>query len=144
MQMAGLQCTNETELEQTNRKYQWIFTNYPVTVLGADIDSVDASTNTQFTTSDNTKVTAITNIMKSSAERVVKIICGGKTNATRISKAGKFEKIKADWVPTAVGDYIKLYPELHVVDKVIGNKTFKVTEPTGNWLELERRVTPSV
>lgn len=144
MQMAGLQCTNETELEQTNRKYQWIFTNYPVTVLGADIDSVDASTNTQFTTSDNTKVTAITNIMKSSAERVVKIICGGKTNATRISKAGKFEKIKADWVPMAVGDYIKLYPELHVVDKVIGNKTFKVTEPTGNWLELERRVTPSV
>lgn len=143
LQMAGLQCANETELEQTNRKYQWLFTNYPVTVLGADIDSIDASVNTQFLTSDNTKATAITNIMKSSPERVIKIICGGKTNATKINKAGKFEKITADWIPTAVGDYIKLYPELHVVEKKVGNKTLMVTEPTGNWLELERKVTPS-
>lgn len=143
LQMAGLQCANETELEQTNRKYQWLFTNYPVTVLGADIDSIDASVNTQFLTSDNTKATAITNIMKSSPERVIKIICGGKTNATKINKAGKFKKITADWIPTAVGDYIKLYPELHVVEKKVGNKTLMVTEPTGNWLELERKVTPS-
>lgn len=141
LQMAGLQCANETELEQTNRKYQWLFTNYPVTVLGADIDSIDASVNTQFLTSDNTKATAITNIMKSSSERVIKIICGGKTNATKINKAGKFEKITTDWVPTAIGDYIKLYPELHLVEKKIGNKTLMVTEPTGNWLELERKVT---
>lgn len=143
IQMAGLQCANETELEQTNRRYQWIFTNYPVTVLGTDIDSVDGSVNTQFLTSDNTKATAITNIMKCSSERVIKIVCGGKTNATTIKKAGKFEKITSDWIPTAIGDYIKLYPELHVVDKVIGKKTLQVTEPTGNWLELERKVTPS-
>lgn len=140
---AGLRCSSETELEQTNRKYQWLFTNYPMTVLAADIDSVDGSLNNYFMTSDNSKATAITNIMKSSPERVIKIICGGKANATTISKSGKFEKISAAWVPTAVGDYIKLYPEFHTVSKVINGKTIQVTEATGNWLELERKVTTS-
>lgn len=140
---AGMQCASETELEQTNRKFQWIFTNFPVTVLEKDVDVVDGSMNTQFITSDNMNATSITSIMKSSSERVIKIINGGKTNATTINKSGKFEKIKADWIPTAIGDYIKLYAELHIVTKEIGGKSIQVTEPTGNWLELERKITPS-
>ena len=139
--MAGLQCESETELAKTKRKLQWIFTNFPVTELVADATEVDGNLNTQFITGKNTKATAITAINDAPADRVVKIICGNTENATTIAKSGKFEKITAAWSPTAVGDYIKLYQELHVVTKTIGGKQIKVTEPTGNWLELERKVT---
>ena len=139
--MAGLQCESETELAKTKRKLQWIFTNFPVTELVADATEVDGNLNTQFITGKNTKATAITAINDAPADRVVKIICGDTANATTIAKSGKFEKISAAWSPTAVGDYIKLYQELHVVTKTIGGKQIKVTEPTGNWLELERKVT---
>ena len=106
-----------------------------------DATEVDGNLNTQFITGKNTKATAITAINDAPADRVVKIICGDTANATTIAKNGKFEKITAAWSPTAVGDYIKLYQELHVVTKTIGGKQIKVTEPTGNWLELERKVT---
>ena len=138
MNMAGLQCESETELAKTKRKLQWIFTNFPVTELVADATEVDGNLNTQFITGKNTKATAITAITDAPADRVVKIICGDTANATTIAKSGKFEKITAAWSPTAVGDYIKLYQE---VTKTIGGKQIKVTEPTGNWLELERKVT---
>lgn len=138
--MAGLQCASETELAKTKRKLQWIFTNFAVTELDADATTIDGSLNTQFITSENTKATAITAINDAPSDRVIKIICGSTTNATTIAKSDKFAKISAAWSPTAVGDYIKLYAELHTVAKTIGDKQINVTEPTGNWLELERKV----
>lgn len=112
-----------------------------MTEIAVDATEVDGNQNTQFITGKNTKATAITAINDAPADRVIKIICGDTTNATTIAKSGKFSKISAAWLPTAVGDYIKLYAELQVVTKTIGGKQIKVTEPTGNWLELERKVT---
>lgn len=139
--MAGMACASESDLEATGRKHQFLFTNFPVTVLAADATTVDASKNTEFITSANTAAKAITAINNAPTDRVIKITCGNTTNATTIAKSGKFAKISAAWAPTAVGDYIKLYAELETTTKTIGDKTVTVTQATGNFLELERKVT---
>jgi hypothetical protein len=138
---AGLQCATEAELAATKRKYQYIFTNYPVSTLAVDATVIDGSVNYTFETAANTKATAITDIQNGSSERVYKVICGSATNATTITKAGKFAKIANDWVPKAAGDYIKLYAELELANATINGETVQITQPTGNWLELERKVT---
>ncbi len=140
-QMGGLKCETDTELEATGRKFQYIFTNYPVTELAAGATTVDGKANTIFETQANAAATALTNIANASIERVYKIICGSTANATTIAKTGNFSEIKSDWNPTAAGDYIKLYAELKQEERTINGQTVKVTVPTGKFLELERRVT---
>jgi hypothetical protein len=141
VQMGGLKCANDAELAKTDRKFQFIFTNYPVTELAAGATTLDGKVNTMFETQANAAATAITNIENASVERVYKIICGSLTNKTTIAKSGNFAGITAAWTPAAVGDYIKVYAELTTQDKVINGETVKVTIPTGKFLELERRVT---
>ena len=139
--MSGMPCATRAELVATKRRYQYIFTNFPATTLAAGATIVPADANTLFITSANGAATAIAGIENASMDRVIKITCGSMTYATTIAKAGKFAGISAAWAPAAVGDWIELYPELHAVDKVINGKTYKITEPTGNWLELGRQVT---
>jgi hypothetical protein len=139
-QMSGLQCASTAELMATGRKLQFIFTNFPVTDLVDGATTLDGSVNTIFETGNNTAATAINSIVNASQDRVYKVVCGGLTNATTIKKLGIFSKISADWVPTAIGDYIKLYAELALTNMVINGKTVQVTAPTGNYLELERKV----
>ncbi|GAB1358567.1 hypothetical protein MASR1M31_03450 [Porphyromonadaceae bacterium] len=143
VQMVGVKYANEAEQIAAKRKNQWLFTNFPVTELAADATTADGSVNTVFITKANLGETApaITNITNASEERVYKIICGSTTKPTTIAKSGNFSKISDAWVPTAVGDYIKLYLELEDYDVTVDNQTFKATRPTGKFLELERRVT---
>jgi hypothetical protein len=58
-----------------------------------------------------------------------------------LAKAGAFSTISAAFAAGAAGDYIKVYAELEDVDKTIDGKTVKVTQPTGKFKELERKVT---
>lgn len=141
LQMAGVKYATPALLEASQRADQWIFTNYPVTVLDADATTIDGKVNSLFLTSVNTVATVITDITNASIEKVYKVICGGTANATTITKADNFSKIAADWVPTAVGDYIKLYAELENYEVIVDGETVIKTRATGKFLELERKVT---
>ena len=141
VQKVGVQYKTVAELETSKRQNQWLFTNYPVTKLDPNAATIDGSLNTEYQTGVNTAATALTNITNPSEEVVYKIICGNMTNATTIAKAGKFANISAAWTPGAVGDYIKLYAELEDYYVTVEGETYMATRPTGNFLELERKVT---
>lgn len=137
----GVQFGSESDLAASGRKMQWLFTNYPVVIVDEDETTVDGSLAYEFETSANTGATAITDITNASVERVYKIICGSLINKTTIAKSDKFAGISAAWTPTAVGDYIKVYAELQEETITVGGKSKKVVTPTGNFLELSRKVT---
>ena len=146
LQMAGVGYPTKADLLASGRKDQWIFTNYPATIVVKDATTVDGSKNTLFLTSDNTApgenpALTLTDITSASTEKVYKIVCGNITNATTIKKDGNFSKITADWVPTAVGDYIKLYAELENYTATVDGETVTKTRATGKFLELERKAT---
>ncbi|NDV45815.1 hypothetical protein D0T49_01960 [Paludibacter sp. 221] len=136
----GVQFNMLEDLENSERKLQWLFTNYPVVVLDPDATSIDGRLGFEIETSENTTATALTDISNVHIDRVYKIICGSTENATTIAKSGNFSEITAAWNPTAVGDYIKVYAQLEQVTKTVGNKQKKVVQPTGKFLELERKV----
>ncbi len=147
LQQAGVQYDTAAALESSGRKDQWIFTNYPATVVAKDATTVDGSKNTLFLTSDNTApgqgdpALTLTDITNKSIEKVYKIVCGNITNATTIKKDGNFSKISEDWVPTAVGDYIKLYAELEDYTATVDGESVTRSRATGKFRELERKVT---
>ncbi|KAA6348452.1 hypothetical protein EZS27_004052 [termite gut metagenome] len=141
VQKIGVQYKTRADLKASGRKNQYLFTNFPVTELEAGATTVDGRINNLFLTKDNAATTVLTDIENASEETVYKIICGGLTNKTTISKSGKFANISADWIPAAIGDYIKLYAELEDYDLVLEGQTFKATRATGKFLELERKVT---
>jgi len=140
VQMTGVKYDKKEELEAAEHKDQWLFTNFAVTRLGDGATTADARRNTVFLTTENTAATVLTDITNASSDFVYKVICGDMTNKTTIEKSGKFANIKEDWVPTAKGDWIKFYMELEDYDIVVDGETFKSTRPTGNFLELDRKV----
>ena len=138
--MAGIQYKTLALLTSSGRENQYIFTNYPVSVLAADATKVNGRINSTFETAENTAATAITDIENASIETVYKIVCGNAgANKTTIAKSGKFAKIASAWTPANVGDYIKLYAELEDYTETIDGETVKKTRATGNFLELERK-----
>jgi len=137
----GVQFKTLADLKASGRKMQYLFTNYPVVKLAAGATTIDASQAYEFETGVNAAATVLANIQNASIERVYKIICGSTTNATTINNTGFFAKIASAWTPTAVGDWIKLYAELKEDTVTVGGITRKVVVPTGNFLELERKVT---
>lgn len=139
-QQAGIQYKTLAELKASGYINQWIFTNYPVSKLEADVTTINAQLNSYFETGVNTAATVITDIENLPAERVCKIICGDITNPSQINQTGKFAKISANWVPTAVGDYIWLYNELEDYQEMIDGENVTMTRVTGNFLELRRKV----
>ena len=136
----GVQFKTVADLEASGRKMQWIFTNYPVHILDPDATTVDGSLGYEIETAANTAATEITDILNADTDRVYKIICGDMADATEIQKAGNFSKIDSNWKPNAVGDYIKLYAELTETTVTINGKQRKIIEHTGEFLELERKV----
>lgn len=141
LQQAGVKYSTAALLAATNHADQWIFTNYPVTVVPADATTIDGSVNNVFLTTDNTAAKALTNITNASIEKVYKIISSGGANPTSIAAEGKFAKIASAWTPKAKGDYIKLYAELEDYTVTVGDEIVTKTRATGNFLELERKVT---
>ena len=137
----GVQFRTLADLKASGRQMQWLFTNYPVVVLDPDATTIDGSLGYEIQTVANTAATAIIDIENASVNRVYKIICGDPTNATQIAKAGNFSEIESAWVPTAEGDYIKVYAELQTTTITIGGKPKVTVVPTGKFLELERKVT---
>jgi hypothetical protein len=137
----GVQFKTLADLEKSGHRLQWLFTNYAVVSLDPDTTVIDGLAGYEIETVNNTDDTVITDIENASVERVYKVICGSMENKTTIEKSGKFAEIASAWTPAAVGDYIKLYAELKQDTQTINGKTRTVVVPTGNFLELERRVT---
>lgn len=139
-QQAGIQYKTLDELIASGFANQWIFTNYPATVVDPDATVINAKQNILFETGANTAATELTDIQNMNINNVIRIVCGNMTNATSISKTGKFANIESDWEPAAVGDYIELYAELEDYVVVVEGENVTMTRPTGNYLELERKV----
>jgi hypothetical protein len=136
----GVQFLTLADLEASGRKMQWLFSNYPVVALDPNATAVDGALGYEFETAANTAATALANINNAVTNRVYKIICGSMTNRTTVPNTGNFDKLASAWVPTAAGDYIKLYAELEEQTKTVGGKQRKVVVATGKFLELERKV----
>lgn len=140
LQQAGIQYKTLEELIASEYENQWIFTNYPATSLEADKKIPDARLNSLFETSANTVATNITDILKFKGDVVIRIVCGSLDNATTVKKEGKFDKIKENFVPTAVGDFIEVYPEWEDYEEEIEDEMVTLSRPSGKFLELTRRV----
>ena len=97
------------ELEAADYADQIIFMNWPAVAVAADETTVDAKKGMIFRTGENTKATALTDIVNAREGVIYRIEAGAAANATSIAKEGKFSEISAAWSPTAVGEYIKLY-----------------------------------
>ena len=108
---AGAQKETLDELKAADAAEQMVFMNWPAETLAADATTIAITKDSGilFTTGENTKATAITDITGAREGVVYRIECGSTTNATTIAKSGKFSEIKSAWSPTAVGEYIKVY-----------------------------------
>jgi hypothetical protein len=141
LRQAGVRYKDLELLKKSNFKHQYVFTNFPATELKPDESKIDGSLNTLFLTGENTAAAVITDIDNLDQDRVYKIVCGSLNNATKINKTGKFAKIKSQFVPKKVGDYIKVYAELEDYQETTEEgETYTATRPTGNFLELERKI----
>ena len=119
----GRRFKTHEELVENNYEWQQIFMNKPSVDVAVDATVIDAKKGFWQVTSENTKATAITDIKNAKAGIGYLIECGSKTNASTISKSGKFADITANYTPTKEGHYIL----------VLLNKD-------GNFRELERCV----
>lgn len=106
---AGKKYASAAELEASGRENQMIFMNMPAAAVAADATTLNASEGPIFTTAANTGATAITDITGAKEGVVYVIQCGDTTNASTVAKSDKFADITAEWTPTAVGDYLKVY-----------------------------------
>ncbi len=103
---AGKKEADLAALQARNYLHQSIFMNRPSSTLAADATSAEANNGFWFVTQNNaaaTNITAIANKVKGVGYIVE---CGGTTNASTVNKAGDFSEIKANFVPTAVGDML--------------------------------------
>jgi hypothetical protein len=112
-------------LQASLRKSQFIFLTDPRNVLDEDAVTADAADGTVHETSANSQATALTHITNPEEGVVYTIRCGGVANATTIAKADHFSEITAAWIPTALGDYLRVY----------------YNSTTSKFMEVERRVT---
>jgi len=133
----GAKFKTAADLIASERKLQWIFTNFPASALTL-AGTVSLATNNLFKISG---VTQVDTVNGASIETVYKFVAGDDFATTTLKKLGAFSTISATFQPAAAGDWIKVYAELHDVTKTIDGKSVKVTEPTGKFLELGRKVT---
>jgi hypothetical protein len=96
-------------LAASARKYQYIFVTDPFTALADGATTADGSKNDKFKTVSNTGATDLTDITNAEEGVVYRIEIGHLTNATKIDKASKFSEITANFVPTAIGDFLEVY-----------------------------------
>ena len=108
---AGAQKDTLEDLKAADAMEQMVFMNWPAETLKSDATTIAITKDSGilFTTGQNTKATALTDITGAKEGVVYRIECGSTANATTIAKSGKFADIKSAWNPVAVGEYIKVY-----------------------------------
>lgn len=88
---------------------QEIFINKPASTLADDATTCDGTANFWFITQANTAGGNITDITGAKDGVAYIIEAGDLTNVQTVNKAGKFDQISANFVPTAVGDYLMVH-----------------------------------
>lgn len=108
---AGVQKETLDDLKAADAMEQMVFMNWPAEALAADATTISISKTSGilFTTDENTKATALTDIVGAKEGVIYRIECGSATNATTIAKSGKFSEIQSAWNPTKAGEFIKVY-----------------------------------
>ena len=116
---AGVEEDDLNALEAAGIKgRQIIFMNWPAVQLAKDATSADAEDGRIFITKANSTgtgaggadVPVVLSDIENAEEGVVyHIECGSTTNATTITKSGNFSKIREDWEPEEVGEWIDVY-----------------------------------
>lgn len=106
----GMRFTTKAALDANKFMRQRIFMNKPASFLVDGSATIDGSTGFWFVTQDNTAATALTDITNVRPGVAYILEIGSVTNATTISKSGKFAQLTAAFSPTAIGDYIMLVP----------------------------------
>lgn len=100
------------ELKANDYQDQHIFINKPCVELAADVTEIDGKAGFWFLTGKNTategEAVNITDIKNAQKGVVYLVECGTVENAPTIKKAGVFDTLSADWIPTQEGDYIML------------------------------------
>lgn len=100
------------ELKANDYQDQHIFINKPCVELAADVTEIDGKAGFWFLTGKNTategEAVNITDIKDAQKGVVYLVECGTVENAPTIKKAGVFDTLSADWIPTQEGDYIML------------------------------------
>ena len=135
LSMAGVKFATKAELIASERKYQYIFTNDPASALTL-AGTVSFAANSLFAITGVTQVDTVTGYAQ---DKVYKLVATAA--ADEVKKLGAFAKIASKFTAGAAGDYIKVYAELEDVEETIDGETVTVTQPTGLFLELERKVT---
>jgi hypothetical protein len=95
-------------IQTGNKDIQFVFTNAPFVELTENATTIDARNGDYFRTGVNTAVKTISGITNAQKGYTFKIECGDTTNVTKIAKTGVFANLKDAWIPTKVGDFIKL------------------------------------
>ena len=108
---AGVQKETLDDLKAADAMEQMVFMNWPAEALAADATTISISKTSGilFTTGENTKATALTDIVGAKEGVIYRIECGSATNATTIAKSSKFSEIQSAWNPTKAGEFIKVY-----------------------------------
>ena len=108
---AGVQKETLDDLKAADAMEQMVFMNWPAEALAADATSISISKTSGilFTTGENTKATALTDIVGAKEGVIYRIECGSATNATTIAKSDKFSEIQSAWNPAKAGEFIKVY-----------------------------------
>lgn len=103
----GRKFATKAELVASKGKHTAIFANNPVIDLAVDATSADATSGEMFLSAANTAPTNFTDFANAVEGVAYKLVCGSTSSATTVNKTGKFDGIVSNFVPTAVGDYIR-------------------------------------
>ncbi|MDR1544761.1 MAG: hypothetical protein LBS50_10240 [Prevotellaceae bacterium] len=134
VQQAGIKFASKAELEANEYKEQILFVNYPTTNLTLAA-SIDVKANSHYKV---TGTTAVSSVVGANPAVVYKFEAAAA--GVKIVKSGVFSKINSLFEANAEGDWLKVYAELEDVETVIDGETVTRTQPTGKFLELDRRV----
>jgi hypothetical protein len=130
---AGVQYKTLAELVASNRKYQWIFMNYPASELTL-ADSISLKDNILFEVSGDTPVTEVTG---ADVDKVYKLVAG--PDGFTIDATSTVFDLDDDIVAQP-GDWVRIYAELEDVNETVDGETVKMTKPTGNFLILDKKI----
>lgn len=134
----GIKFASKALMDANKFLRQRIFMNKPASFVADGATTINGANGFWFVTQANAAATALTDITNPRAGVAYIFENGSTTNATTISKSGKFSEITAAYAPTAVGDYIMLVLN---VDKT---KFFELERTVGGVRTINAALQPNV
>lgn len=137
-EFVGVKFNSKQELDSNNFHMQRVFCNTPCSYLADDATTADANNGFWFRSPDNNAATKLTDIENAEQGIAYIIEVGGTNNITAIDKAGKFDQILSNYVPTQKEDYIM------VVLNSDGDKFFELERTVGGVRTINKKLQPNI